>query len=269
MLQQTLLDSMLLLAQDTAAAPPAPGPKEMSLLDYIKAGSVVGYAIILMSFVAVALVIRFLVDIRRDKVMPPAVGNEMLSAVRAGNIEAVRQMCDAPGANSFLTRVVGSALRRCTQSPFGMLEIRSALEESGQREVDRLYRYTEGIGLIAAIGPMMGLLGTVFGMIGAFGSIGGVEGAARSQQLASYMSIALVTTAEGLIVAIPCTVLYSVFRRRIERYVDDAGEIIEQLATFIERAAEQPATGRAPAPTPIRPAQAAAPATPERGARAS
>jgi biopolymer transport protein ExbB len=125
--------------------------------------------------------------------------------------------------------VFGQALERCATSPFGALELRAAIEDAAQPEVDRLHRLNDGLGIIAAIGPMLGLLGTVFGMIGAFHTIGGLEGAARSSELAKYMSLALVNTAEGLIVAIPCTVLFAVFRRRINALVAEAGEIIERL----------------------------------------
>ena len=165
--------------------------------------------------------------------------------------------CKQPENDTFLTRVFGAALVRCARSPFGFLEIRSALEESGQKEVDRLTRVTDAIGLIAALGPMLGLLGTVFGMIGAFGSISDLEGAARSRELAGFMALALVNTAEGLAVAIPCTALFAVFRRRIDRWTGEVGEITETLASYLEhrqgaeKATTRPAAYR-PGPAPAR-----------------
>jgi len=269
--------AMLALGADDAAA------AERSLWDYIRAGHFVGYVLIAISFLAVALVVRYFIEVKRASVCPPEAADELLARVRAGNPEAAREYCAQAQPSSFLTRVVGSALTRSSQSPFGMLEVRSAMEEAGQRELDRLYRTTDGIGLIAAVGPMLGLLGTVFGMIGAFGQIGGEMGAARSTKLADYMSIALVTTAEGLIVAIPCTMAYALFRRRIESLVSEASEVTEQIASFLERGADagaergvtadRPAAppARPPAPRPAAPAPPAAPvpAAPDRGARAS
>ena len=264
--------ALLILGAEDAPA------KERSLWEYIQAGHFVGYLLIAISFLAMALAVRYFIEVQRSKVCPPAAADELLARVRAGNTDAAREYCAQSEPPSFLTRVVGSALTRASQSPFGMLEIRSAMEEAGQRELDRLYRTTDGIGLIAAVGPMLGLLGTVFGMIGAFGSIGEAVGASRSHQLASYMSIALVTTAEGLIVAIPCTMAYALFRRRIDSLVGEASEITEQIASYLERsadsAAERPTTPDRPAGPP-RPA--AAPARPavqqaaaaERGAKAS
>ena len=102
---------------------------------------------------------------------------------------------------------------------------------------------------IAAVGPMLGLLGTVFGMIGAFQTIGTLEGAARSNKLAEFMSLALINTAEGLMVAIPCTVAFAVFRRRIDRLGADAGVIAEELAGLIEQGAGAESPGPARQPT--------------------
>src|SRR4051812_5974885 len=119
------------------------------------------------------------------------------------------------------------------------------------------------------MGPMLGLLGTVLGMIGAFATIGSLEGAARSKELAGFMALALVNTAEGLAVAIPCTAAFSILRRRLDRLIGDAGEVIENLAVYIEnpaageRAAARP---RAAAPGAARPIPAM-PAMPQ-GAKA-
>jgi biopolymer transport protein ExbB len=171
---------------------------------------------------------------------------------RENDIQGAIRYCER--GDSFLVRVFGSALTRCSRSPFGFMEIRTALEEAGQREADRLNRSIEWIGLIAAVAPMLGLLGTTIGMIGAFNSIGSLEGAARSRELASFMSLALVNTAEGLAVAIPCTAAFSLLRRRLDRLIGETGEVIENLAVYIENPATGGAAPRAAARPAARPA---------------
>lgn len=266
--------SLLVLAQDAATqAAAAPAPTGRTLWQYIAAGGPIGFVIIALSVVAVTLIILQFLRVRREKLLPQPLILELDRLLQANDIKGAIDTCRMEQNDSFLARVIGSALERCSRSPFGFLELRSALEEAGQRETDRLYRSTDGVGLIAALGPMLGLLGTVVGMIGAFGAIGDTESSARSQQLAAFMSIALVTTAEGLLVAIPCTAAFTIFRRRIDRLVSEAGEVIELLASRLESSAERtperPAgEGRAAAP-----ARAAAPmprgAEPAKGARAS
>jgi biopolymer transport protein ExbB len=236
----------------TGATPPAAPALHKTLLDYITAGGVVGYLLVLLSFVALALAIMNLIQLRRSQLAPPDSVMHLDQLIRAGRMSEVTAYCQIPEAASFLTRVLGMALARCARSPFGFLEIRTAVDEAGQKEMDRLARVTDLLGLIASLGPMMGLLGTVIGMIGAFASIGEAEGPSRSQLLATYMSMALVTTAEGLIVAIPCTVAYALFRKRTERLAVQVGEIIEEWLPFLEpsgaAAPSAPGPGRGTAP---------------------
>jgi biopolymer transport protein ExbB len=242
----------MMLAQD-AAAKTLPSK---SLLDYIHDGGTVSYVLVLVSFVAVTLVIRNMLIFRKSKQAPDEVFYRLSELLKKGDTEGAAALCAAPENASFLTRVFGSALQRCARSPFGFLELRSALEESGQREADRLHRYNDSIGIIAAVGPMLGLLGTVIGMIGAFRSIGQLEGASRSSELASFMSIALVCTAEGLIIAIPCTVIFSLFRRHVDHLISEIAERIEELTRNLEAMSggeEKPS----PAPTRPRPVQPA------------
>lgn len=239
-----------ILAQDAAAK-----SVTKSLLQYIQDGGIVSYLLVLLSFVAVTLVIRNMLIFRRSKQAPDDVFYRLDEALKAGDTEGAMALCSAEENRSFLTRVFGAALQRCARSPFGFLELRSALEESGQREADRLHRYNDSIGIIAAVGPMMGLLGTVIGMIGAFATIGQLEGAARSQGLASYMSVALVCTAEGLIIAIPCTVCFAIFRRHVDHLISEIAERIEELTRNLEQVSGTEEKPAAPAaPRPARPA---------------
>ncbi len=254
----------LLVAQDTtpAEAPAAPAVKSMSLIDYIQAGGVLSYILVCVSIVAVTLVVRALLLVRRSRQIPPEDAHRLDVFAREGDVRGAINYCDNADHDSFLTRVVGDALRRCARSSFGMLELRSALEESGQKELDRLYRLTDGIGMIASVGPMLGLLGTVVGMIGAFASMGAMEGAARSQALSGYMSIALVATAEGLIIAIPCTLLYSWLRRHIDIITHEAGEVIEDIAGHFQASGGGGEAAPAPAPVPAPAARPSAPTAP-------
>lgn len=246
---------LVILAQTT---PPATPAATKSVLDYIREGGPVSLVLVLVSLVAVALMIRNAIIFGRSRLSPPEAYDRLSALLRENDVEGAMAYCAAPENNSFLTRVFGSALLRCSRSPFGFLELRSALEESGAREADRLHRANEGLGILAAIGPMLGLLGTVFGMIGAFGSIGEFEGAARSQALAKFMSHALVATAEGLIVAIPCTIAFSLFRRHVDQVVGEIAEKIEYLTRYLEQTSgDDRAAPVKPAPKPREPVRSA------------
>ena len=132
-----------------------------SLLEYIRQGGPIGWIIIAISLAAIAMIGAQLFRIRRDRLAPPELLVDLRSLLSDGNIEAAIRRCGEDPGSSYLARVVGAGLSRASRSAFGMLELRSSVDETGQLEVDRLYRLTDGIGLIASVAPMLGLLGTV------------------------------------------------------------------------------------------------------------
>jgi biopolymer transport protein ExbB len=111
------------------------------------------------------------------------------------------------------------------------------MQEAGDKETARLYRGTDTLGVIASVAPLLGLLGTVQGMIGAFEGVAGgaVNDAAYYESLASNISLALITTFQGLVVAIPCTAAHAFLRNRIEAIAAEAGEVADEFAALVER----------------------------------
>ncbi|GAB4383630.1 MAG: MotA/TolQ/ExbB proton channel family protein [Phycisphaerales bacterium] len=215
-------------------ATPAGSGTSRSLLEYIAQGGWIGMIIILLSFVAVVMIVAQIVRVRRQALAPPEAIETLDRYLRQGDVDSAIAYCEDADNDSFLTRVMGAAMLRCSRSPFGFLELKAALEETGQLQVARLYRLTDGINLIASIAPMLGLLGTVVGMVGAFDAIQAAEGPVRPDALAGSISQALITTVLGLIVAIPCTAAYTYLRTRIDTLADEVGDVIEELAAHLE-----------------------------------
>jgi biopolymer transport protein ExbB len=232
-----------------APADPAAGLTGISLWDYIKDGGLISYVMIIMSIIALALIIRNAIYLRRSRHIPLDLAQKLDMAMAAGSLDEASRACSGEYADSFLARVMGMAIERVRRSAFGNLELRSAVEDAGAAETERMHRMNDFIGIIAAVGPMLGLLGTVVGMIGAFRTIGTLSGAARSTQLATFMSMALVNTAEGLIVAIPCTIMFAIYRRRIEEIVDDSSRVAERLISHVSAASSSPPARSSPRPS--------------------
>jgi biopolymer transport protein ExbB len=249
--ESLLLSVGVLAMQGGGAAPSVP---DKTLIQYIAAGGEIGYIIIGLSFTAVVFIIAALVRLRRSRLAPEEDVTALDRMLRAGSTEQAITYCSSPEHDSFITRVMGAALLRCSRSPFGLLELRTSLEESGQQEVARLHRSTDAIGLIASVTPMLGLLGTVVGMVGAFDTLSVSEGIAKPDQLAGNISVALITTVLGLVVAIPCTAVYSYLQNRVDSLVAEIGDLIEELASHVEQGAAtpqaKPAAIRPPAPKP-------------------
>lgn len=228
---------------------------EKTLLDYIAESREVGLVIIVLSLFVTAVIITQLFTIRLSRLAPDVHVDRLDMLFTDHDIRGAIEYCEADTNRCLLTRVLGGALIRCARSPFGYLELKNAVEELGEQEVSRLQRMTDIIGLVASIAPMLGLLGTVVGMVGAFDTISNVEGPVRPDSLAGNISEALITTVMGLIVAIPCTAIYTFLRNRIDALITEIGEIIERLTAHIEHHQ----SGPNPAAQPARPQQASQP----------
>jgi len=212
----------------TPAAPEAPAPGEKPA--ETKVGGVSwfeliwyhsgweGWSIILLSFVAVYMVIRFSFDLRRPKLLPEGLLNALAEDLDNGRLRQAVERCKA--SDNALARVVRSGLSEMRTGYDGMM---AAMEETAEAESVRLNQQVGWLAVIGAIAPMLGLLGTVDGMMGAFGTISQMEMQPPPRMLAGNIQLALVTTFEGLTVAIPVLVAYSIFRNRVLAIVIEVG----------------------------------------------
>ena len=107
------------------------------------------------------------------------------------------------------------------------------------------------LALIGSIAPMIGLMGTVYGMIMSFEKIAQSTVSPKPAELAEGISTALFTTLEGLTVAIPAMIFYSILRNRVARFVLEVGMVSEGLMSRFQT--RKPAAGGAqPAPAAAR-----------------
>lgn len=226
-------------AGDSAAA--------RSLFSYLRDAGWVGVVILMLSLTAIALIVAQFFRVRLERLAPRETVQQLESLMSSGRTEETIAFCAAEG--SPIARIVGTALARCQRSTFGLLELSTALEDAGQHEIARLYRETDWLGLIASVAPMLGLLGTVLGMVGAFDVLGAGQGPVRPGELAGSISMALITTVLGLIVAIPCTAAYTYFRNRIDQFADDMALVVAGLSAALE-GSRRGARRTDPAPAP-------------------
>ena len=166
--------------------------------DNIKAGGPIGFLIILLSVAMLALIIQYTVEQKHDKLIPPHVVAELEQLFEEQAFDEAAEMCQAE--DTYLTRIVGGGLARMEG---GFDAIMKGVEISGDEETTKLLQKLQNLALIGGIAPMMGLFGTVTGMISAFNVIAATAGGATPAQLAHGISMALVTTFLGLLVAIP------------------------------------------------------------------
>jgi len=117
--------------------------------------------------------------------------------------------------DSHLGAILASGL---VNSKHGRDIMKEAIEQQAAQSIHEMERFLNALGTIAAVTPLMGLLGTVIGMISVFSEIM-AQGTGNAGVLAGGISEALVTTAAGLIVAIPALICFRIFQRRIDEIV--------------------------------------------------
>lgn len=211
-------------AQTPAEPAQASAAHTESLMDFIRAGGWVGYVIILLSVVSVALTIDGFIRVQPNKLIPPELIVQLEQLSRQGKFNDLLLL--TRGSTSMLGRIVAAGVGR---GEMGLPAIREGLQENGTKEITRLHQRIGYIGLSATVAPMLGLLGTVTGMIRSFNVLGMSKGAARPDELASGIAEALITTAMGLIVALPLAFCHNYLRDRVTRVGQELSGACERL----------------------------------------
>ncbi|MGY6518923.1 MAG: MotA/TolQ/ExbB proton channel family protein [Lysobacteraceae bacterium] len=183
------------------------------MLELLLAGGWVMWPILALSAVAIAIIIERFWTLRRRSVIPPGLGEEVREWARNRQLDPAH--IEVLRGNSPLGELLAAGLdvRHRPRE-----HIKERIEDTGRHVVHQLERFLNTLGTIAGVAPLLGLLGTVTGMIRMF--LGILEyGVGDASRLAGGIGEALVSTAAGLVVAIPALAFYRYFRGRVSEYV--------------------------------------------------
>lgn len=196
------------------------GVEETGLIDLVVQGGLLMGPIVICSVVAAAIVGERFWALRREKIIPRQLTATVWKWVKSNQMDG-EKLKELKGGSP-LGKVLAAGL---VNSKHGRDAMKESIMEVALHEVHEMERYLTALGTIAAITPLLGLLGTVLGMIDVFGQIV-LQGTGSATALAGGISKALVTTAAGLIVAIPALF----FHRYFERLIDELTVTMEQEA---------------------------------------
>ena len=207
--------------------------KKDTIVTFFAKFGVVFWPLLLCSVAALTFIIERLFTFLRSR---SKLGTEQFMAsitdsLRSDNIMEAVSTCEEAGGP--LANVLKAGLLRYSQAQIEEQEItkeevQESIQEAGLLEIPELERNIPVISTVAVISPLFGLLGTVMGMINAFTTIA-LEGTGDPQALAGGISQALLTTAGGLTIAIPCLIFSQVFESWVNKFVLE----IEQVSTEI------------------------------------
>lgn len=182
------------------------------------------------SLIVFTLSLERMIALRRSRVIPRPFVRRFTECVEDGQLSydeatAICEEFDCPVAEVFQ-----AAVRRWGRP---MFEVEQAVMDAGDRVADGLKRFLRVFHAISNVAPLLGLLGTVLGMIEAFEVMSGQESLGRPEMLASGISVALVTTAGGLAVAIPAYLAYMYFSSKSDRYLGDIDKLCQRVVDCI------------------------------------
>lgn len=199
-------------------------------MTFIMQGGPVFWVIVLLGAAAVVVFFERLLHLRRAQIEYGDFLKGVCNVLENGNREEAMMICEeTPGP---VAAVVLTAIRHRQ----GTLEaIREAVDNTGRAEISRLERRLVSLAITCQIAPLLGLLGTLLGVIQVVLAVNEQAPVVQSTSLTAGLMQALVTTVAGLLVAIPCHVMYAMLMVRVERIVLDMEASASEIVAYLTK----------------------------------
>lgn len=195
-----------------------------------------GFAFLWLTFfggmVGVALIIeRWVYLVKRASINSHRFMLEISKLVSTNKIDKAIELCDA-APTAALSRVCKRGLQHAGTDA---RTIQTAVDEATLEVLPLLNKRVGFIQMLGQIATLLGLLGTVYGLIKSFGALGSpnLDPALKGAMLANGISAAMLCTMQGLMIAIPMIVAYSIFREKITTITDDIDEHSVKLINML------------------------------------
>ncbi len=193
--------------------------------------------------VAVWVTADRLVVLRRGRVIPKPFVQRFLKLLDEGELDPAEALQICEENDSPVAHVFAHGVRKWGKPS---VEVEQAIIDGGERQVSVLRSHLRVLNGVATVSPLLGLLGTVWGMLLAFKDISSPDKAGNMQELSSDIALALVTTAAGLVIAIPALIMYMYLSGRVDSLVMEMDELSQRVVHCVsaESLAERSARPR-------------------------
>ena len=202
------------------------------MLHYLEVGGPILWVLVIISIGAFAVVLeRIVFFVRNEKNVGDTFKDEILSLVANKKIDEAIALCDTKKS------CVASAVKKFLQKAPKGIDVQDyefILKEITIKETSPYESRLNLLASVISISPMLGLLGTVTGMIRAFTNIS-KYGAGDAAIVADGIAEALLTTAAGLMIAIPVIVVYNYLNRRLEKMENEIDDVVTNIINIFRR----------------------------------
>jgi biopolymer transport protein ExbB len=207
------------------------------MLVHILDGGAIMIPLMLLSVLAVAIIIDRVRAFREATVDTSKLQAAVISNLEQGRVdEAIRECESARGPVAAVLMVGLLKFRKLLQRKRPLAEIEGNVTKTmgdyAPHVLEALEKRLNLLIMVASVAPLLGMTGTVTGMIRSFQSLAGA-GALDATAVSTGIAEALVTTAAGLIIAIPAVVAHNILSKKIDRFVLDIEESSTQLIDLI------------------------------------
>jgi biopolymer transport protein ExbB len=182
------------------------------------------------SVISVWFTIERIVILRRGRVIPKPFVDRFLQLLEQRKLdpETALRLCEQNPSPVAL--VFAHGIRKWGKPS---VEVEQAIIDGGERQVSQLRKHLQVINGVATVAPLLGLLGTVIGMIQAFNQIASSSAMGKAEELAMGIALALLTTAAGLVIAIPSLIIYMYLAGRVDTLVMEMDELAQNVVHLI------------------------------------
>jgi biopolymer transport protein ExbB len=220
------------------AAPETPGatngddkPKQKNYLEFFFNALGIRYtlAFLVISFTFVAFLVMNLLGLRRDAVCPPHLAAAFETQLNENKLQEAFDL--AKNDDSMLGQMLAAGMQNVQH---GYDKAEAAMGQVGEDENLKLEHRLSFLSLVGTIAPMVGLLGTVDGMVLSFMEIASSDTQPKPSKLADGISMALITTLVGLVLAIPAIIAFNLLKNRLTRLVMETSQQVSNLMSRFE-----------------------------------
>jgi biopolymer transport protein ExbB len=209
---------------------PGEGISYKNLFDILKTGGLMMAPLFACSFITLVFVFERAISLRRGRVIPRPFVKRFLHQVSEGKLDRDSAVALCQESSSPIAEVFGAVSKKWGRPS---VELEQTVIDAGERVSVGLRRYIRLFNTVATMSPLMGLTGTVFGMIRLFNAIATADAMGRTELLAGGISEALLTTAAGLLIAMPALCFYMFFVGRVERLLAEVDSLGQELVGLI------------------------------------
>lgn len=218
-------------------APTRPGVNRGTVLQLLSRANPMLWPLAACSIFTVGIALERLLALRRKRVIPREFVERFLERLSAGKLDRDRALELCKANESAVARIFALVVKAWGQPGS---TIRQNLNFDAAGELVEMKRNLRVLNGMATLGPLLGLLGTVVGIIQSFDALGGRVGPARGEALAQGISLALVATACGLVIAIFAVCAYYYLLNRVDVLIRELDEHTRQVIELVSSEAIRP-----------------------------